>query len=262
MNADHNIFDIEGLKLINSETNKIWTITVDGESITTQLDNRKPKTITDEFPDLKARQLIMGQMKKGFVYSSPEADVWNPCYRTYINKVYTGFMPIASNKNRSDFYVIHVVGQFEDEIISHYDNSGQLLDSFHLGKDRLTYRAILLDDGKILMHFAYSTKSGKFIALFDPSDESIIEIQEGELLQAFEKHDDHSDIRNDIKVSYIGYNDPYNRDVFKIENIQTASIISEIHDLFISKNAFCAFTSDKLVIRSDIGVLSLYNIPK
>lgn len=262
MKEDHSKSELIFMKLINYDTNKIWTITVEGENITTQLDNRKPKTIVAEFPDMKAQQLIVAQLKKGFVYSVPEAAAWEPCYRTYINRIYTGFMPIATNKNRSDFYVLRVIGQFEDEIIFHYDHNGQLLDSQHLGKDRLTYRAILLDDGKIVLNSSFSHSGQKKIELFDPSDGSILEVQEGELLHAFDQHDDHSDSLNDYKVSHIGYNNPSKRRILRVENIQTSTTVTEIEDLFIIHNAFCAFTADKLVVHSDYGVLSIYTIPK
>ena len=52
------------MKLVNPETKKTWTISVDGNNITTQLDNRKPKIIEAEIPDMKASQLIMAQMRK------------------------------------------------------------------------------------------------------------------------------------------------------------------------------------------------------
>ena len=167
-------------------------------------------------------------------------------------------MPIAANINKSDFYVLRVVGHFEDEIVFHFDSSGQVINSYHLGKDRMTYRAKLLDDGSIVLHSAYDRK---LIELFYPDDGCIKEIQEVKLLDTFKYIDDHADVFNDFKVSYIGYNDPYNRGIFKIEDIKRNILITELFNEFVSKDAFCAFSSDKLIVHTDNGVLSLYNIP-
>lgn len=249
------------MTLINPETKKTWNISVDGDSITTQLDSRKPKTITDELPNMKSSGLIIAQMKKGFIYSDPDANDWEPYYHTFLNRGYTGFMPIATNKKRSDFYVFRVENQFEDEIILHFNSEGKMLDRYHLGKDRMTYRALLLDDGNIVLHSAYSAYNKKFIELFDPNNESLSEVHDEELIHIFDTHDDHVDILKKYKVSYLGYNDPYNRGIFKVEDTKDTSLVSEFYNEFVSKNAFCAFSSNSLIIHTDNGVLSLYKIP-
>ncbi|MDE7121703.1 MAG: hypothetical protein K2O42_06035 [Oscillospiraceae bacterium] len=249
------------MKLRNPETNKTWRISVEGNHITTQLENRTPKTIEVKYADEKAVQLIMAQLRKGFIYSNPDAAIWEPCFHTYLNRIYPGFLPIAANRNRNDFYVFRVAGQFEDEVIFHFDSSGKYLNSYHLGKDRLTYRAKLLDDGRIVLNSTYSSYNRMIIELFYPNGEKIEEIQEGELLDTFKDTDDHADTFDDFKISYIGYDDPYNRGIFKVEDIKSNKLITEFFNEFISKNAFCAFSSNKLIVHTDNGVLSLYNIP-
>lgn len=198
-------------------------------------------------------QMIMKQLRKGYVYQNPDADEWEPLFHGYVDKTYTGFMPIVTNKNRSDFYVIRVKGDFEDEILYHYDENGNLLDQSSLGAKRLTYRGRIRDDRLIVLQ-------ERNFEIYDPDTKKLEMIEGDGATHRLDKKGDHSDAWNGIQVDYLGYDDPSVRGYFDITDMESSRRIIRILNEFTVRNAFCAFTSNRLVVHTDYGVLSIYKI--
>jgi hypothetical protein len=84
----------------------------------------------------------MAQMRKGFVYKDPDAGFAKATAHVFISKTYTGLMPIAARTDKDDFYICRTIGQFEDEVIYHFDKYGNILFQTSLGAGRLTYRLV------------------------------------------------------------------------------------------------------------------------
>lgn len=248
------------IELINPKTNKTWVLEVDGNKIYRYSNNKRLKQIEAEYINEKVAQLITAQLKKGYIYSDLNAENWNPCFHTYIENTYPGFMPIAANTKIEDFYVIRVKGQFEDEKLFHFDSFGTLLNVYHLGKNRLTFSACLMDNGAILMYCTYADSKENLIEVFYPDENRLEKVESGDLLDTFCDWDNHVTVFNNYRASYIGYNNPYKRRIVEVENIQKNTIFEIINE-FIRKDAFCAFSSRNLIVHTDRGVLSLYNIP-
>jgi hypothetical protein len=55
----------------------------------------------------------MAQMRKGFVYTNPDAGFAKAAAHVFISKEYTGFMPIVARTDKDDFYICRTIGQFE-----------------------------------------------------------------------------------------------------------------------------------------------------
>lgn len=254
---------LRSMELIN-HNNKTWSIEIESESeesktaiIRTCFNHgRITEKIFEGTPyDRKNKyiQKIMAQLRKGYVYKNPDANDWEPCFHGFVDKPYTGFMPIAANKKRGDFYLIRVKGDFEDEIIYHYDENGNLLDQNSLGAKRLTYRARLNDDGSIILQ-------ERNFEIYDPCTVRLETIEDGDIANILNKSGDRSDVWQNIRVDYIGYSSPSCRGYFDIKNNENEEQIIRIFNEFTVKNAFCAFTLNRLVVHTDYGVLSLYKI--
>ena len=134
---------LKSMELIN-ESNKTWKIEIESETeksetaiIRTCFNHGKiTEKVFEGTPydrNLKYIQRIMGQLRKGYKYINPDANAWKPCFHGFVDKPYTGFMPIAANHKRTDFYLIRIKENFTDEIIYHYDENGNLLDQNSLG---------------------------------------------------------------------------------------------------------------------------------
>ena len=48
-------------------------------------------------------------------------------------------MPLATTLTRDDFFLTRVAGDFEDEILYHFDGCGEILETVSLGAKRMTY---------------------------------------------------------------------------------------------------------------------------
>ena len=68
---------------------------------------------------------MMGQMRKGFVYQNRDAAVGQArCHRFVGLYVY-----LFAALTRDDFFLTRVAGDFEDEILYHFDGSGEILET-------------------------------------------------------------------------------------------------------------------------------------
>ena len=259
---------LKSMELINSN-NKTWRIEIEGESeesrttiIRTCFNHGRTteKVVEGTRYDRNKQyiQKIMGQLRKGYRYRNLDANKWEPCFHGYVGRGYTGFMPIAASKTRSDFYLIRVKGDFEDEILFHYDENGNLLDQDRLGAKRLTYRAHMDDDSSLILHSLIHLE--KIFEVYDPDTKRLERIEDDRITHLFDQKDDHSDISNGIRVDYIGYEAPSARGYFDITDTEKDERIIRIFNEFTVQNAFCAFTSNRLIVHTDYGVLSIYNI--
>lgn len=97
-------------------------------------------------------------MKRVFLVFYFRCTFSQPILHTFLGKNYTGFLPIAARDDREDFYVLRVVGQFEDEILFHYKEDGTLLSKVSFGADRMTFYAILNADGTLYFDKVSSTE--------------------------------------------------------------------------------------------------------
>ena len=130
---------------LNPATNKEWRIEIDGHTIRTCLNGGKVKEILCDSAfqvRSKAASAMMGQMRKGFVYQNRDAAVGQARCHRFVGKDSNGFMPLAAALTRDDFFLTRVVGDFEDEILYHFDGSGEILETVSLGAKRMTYEQV------------------------------------------------------------------------------------------------------------------------
>lgn len=143
---------------INPATNKQWCIEIDGLTIRTCLNGGKVKELLCDSAfqvKSKAASAMMGQMRKGFVYQNPNAAIGEAQCHRFVGKDSNGFMPLATALTRDDFFLTRVVGDFEDETLYHFDDSGEILETVSLGAKRMTYEQILCPNDTLLMNNSY-----------------------------------------------------------------------------------------------------------
>ena len=143
---------------INLATDKQWRIEIDGHAIRTCLNGGKVKEILCDSAfqvKSKAASAMMGQMRKGFVYQNPDAAVGQARCHRFVGKDSNGFMPLAAALTRDDFFLTRVVGDFEDEILYHFDGSGEILETVSLGAKRMTYEQVLCPNDTLLLNNSY-----------------------------------------------------------------------------------------------------------
>ena len=143
---------------LNPATNKQWQIEIDGLTIRTCLNGGKVKEILCDSAfqvKSKAASAMMGQMRKGFVYQNPNAAVGQARYHRFVGKDSNGFMPLATSPERDDFFLTRVAGDFEDEILYHFDGSGEIFETVSLGAKRMTYEQVLCPNDTLLLNNSY-----------------------------------------------------------------------------------------------------------
>ena len=143
---------------LNPTTNKQWRIEIDGHTIRTCLNGGKVKEILCDSAfqvKSKAGSAMMGQMRKGFVYQNRDAAVGQARCHRFVGKDSNGFMPLATALTRDDFFLARVVGDFEDEILYHFDGSGEILETVSLGAKRMTYEQVLCPNDTLLLNNSY-----------------------------------------------------------------------------------------------------------
>lgn len=143
---------------INPDTSKEWWVEIDGYHIKSCLNNGKIKELTcksDYDVKNKTSQIIMEKMRKGFIYQNPKALFGEVKGYQYVGRNYNGSLPIAASLSREDFFITRIVGDFEDEILYHFDENANLLEKQSLGAKRMTYRQVLCADQMILMDNSY-----------------------------------------------------------------------------------------------------------
>lgn len=143
---------------INPATTKQWRIEMDDLTIRTCLNGGKVKEILCDSSfqaKSKAASAMMGQMRKGFIYQKPNAAFGEAKCHRYIGKDSNGFMPLAATSARDDFFLTRVVGDFEDELLYHFDENGDILETISLGAKRMTYEQILCSNNTLLLNNSY-----------------------------------------------------------------------------------------------------------
>ena len=143
---------------LNPATNKQWRIELDGHTIRTCLNGGKVKEILCDSAfqvKSKAASAMMGQMRKGFVYQNPDAAVGQARCHRFVGKDSNGFMPLATALTRDDFFLTRMAGDFEDEILYHFDGSGEILETVSLGAKRMTYEQVLCPNDTLLLNNSY-----------------------------------------------------------------------------------------------------------
>lgn len=237
------------MTLFHPDTEKYWQITVEGNNICTCLNHGKEKIKEEKYPEEKAIQAVMAQFRKGFLYSNPGAQVWEPVMHRYVNNIYTGFMPIASRPDREDFYILRTEGSFEDEIIYHYDGAGHLLSTCRLGAKRLTFDAIMESDGTLYLN------NDHHIEHFYP-DQGRLELEDSDKNQAmFAEKGTQAVACKNLKATE-------NEDCkgIEIRDTRTDKLLTVVRNEFTVHNANYSFSSNRLIVHTDYGVLSIYSI--
>lgn len=143
---------------LNPATNKQWRIEIDGHTIRTCLNSGKVKEILCDSAfqvKSKAASAMMGQMRKGFVYQNPDAAVEEARCHRFVGKDSNGFMPLATALTRDDFFLTRMAGDFEDEILYHFDGNGEILETVSLGAKRMTYEQVLCPNDTLLLNNSY-----------------------------------------------------------------------------------------------------------
>lgn len=143
---------------INPATTKQWRIEMDDLTIRTCLNGGKVKEILCDSSfqaKSKAASAMMEQMRKGFIYQKPNAAFGEAKCHRYIGKDSNGFMPLAAASARDDFFLTRVVGDFEDELLYHFDENGDILETISLGAKRMTYEQILCSNNTLLLNNSY-----------------------------------------------------------------------------------------------------------
>lgn len=143
---------------LNPATNKQWQIEIDGLTIRTRLNGGKVKEILCDSAfqvKSKAASAMMGQMRKGFIYQNPDAAVGQARCHRFVGKDSSGFMPLAASFERDDFFLTRVADDFADEILYHFDDSGEILETVSLGAKRMTYEQVLCPHDTLLLNNSY-----------------------------------------------------------------------------------------------------------
>lgn len=143
---------------LNPATDKQWRIEIDGYTIRTCLNGGKVKEILCDSAfqvKSKAASAMMTQMRKGFVYQKPDAAVGEARCHRFVGKDSNGFMPLAAALTRDDFFLTRVVGDFEDELLYHFDGSGEILETVSLGVKRMTYEQVFCPNDTLLLNNSY-----------------------------------------------------------------------------------------------------------
>ncbi len=143
---------------LNPATNKQWQIEIDGLTIRTCLNGGKVKEILCDSAfqvKSKAASAMMGQMRKGFIYQNPDAVVGQARCHRFVGKDSNGFMPLAAALTRDDFFLTRIAGDFEDEVLYHFDGNGEILKTVSLGAKRMTYEQVLCPNNTLLLNNGY-----------------------------------------------------------------------------------------------------------
>ncbi len=236
------------LTLFNPNTQKYWQIEVDGNKVRTCLNHGKNKEKQEQYPVDKAIQAVMAQFRKGFVYINPNAAIGEPIMHRYVDngQAYTGFMPIAARTDREDFYIVRVIGNFEDEILYHYHSDGQLLSKYHLGAKRMTYHAFLEADGTLWFDNSHIMEH------FDPEKEQFLQLDDDRAInEGSEQVITYGHLQADFHTG---------RGNIEIWNYQSEKLLMTIKNEFTVRNLNCAFSSNSLIVHTDYGVLSIYRM--
>lgn len=149
----------------NRTTNKHWQIEIDGQTIRTCLNGGKIKEIfcdSDFQVRNKASSLMMGQMRKGFVFQDPKATFGKAKCHRFVGKDSNGFMPLATSVDRDDFFLTRMVGDFQDEQLYHFDINGEILETISLGPKRMTYEQVLCPNDRLLLNNSYLLEQFSF----------------------------------------------------------------------------------------------------
>ena len=64
-------------------------------------------------------------------------------------------MPLATALTRDDFFLTRMAGDFEDEILYHFDGNGEILETVSLGAKRMTYEQVLCPNDTLLLNNSY-----------------------------------------------------------------------------------------------------------
>lgn len=147
-----------GKIFINPATNKQWRIEIDGHTVRTCPHGGKVKELlcdSDFQVKNKAVSAMMSQMRKGFVYQNPNAAIGEAQCHRFVGKDSNGFMPLAASIKRDDFFLTRVIGDFEDEILYHFDKNGDIIETLSLGAKRMTYEQILCPNDILLLNNSY-----------------------------------------------------------------------------------------------------------
>ena len=147
-----------GKIFINPATNKQWRIEIDGHTVRTCPHGGKVKELlcdSDFQVKNKAVSAMMSQMRKGFVYQNPNAAFGEAQCHRFVGKDSNGFMPLAASIKRDDFFLTRVIGDFEDEILYHFDKNGDIIETLSLGAKRMTYEQILCPNDILLLNNSY-----------------------------------------------------------------------------------------------------------
>lgn len=190
----------------------------------------------------------MAQFRKGFIYTNPNASFGEPTFHRYVDKrqSYTGFMPIATNSNQEDFYIVRTIGKFEDEILYHYNKDGELLSQNQLGAKIMTYRAELNADGSLyfdnnhrMEH--YDPNKAQFIPMDDdkPTKDTYVQIITC------------ANLRADFRKG---------RGNIEIWNTESELLIINLKNEFTVHNVNCAFSARSLIVHTDYGIVRIYKM--
>ncbi|MGN0466001.1 MAG: hypothetical protein ACI4F9_06580 [Lachnospiraceae bacterium] len=179
-------------EFLNPQTGKKWRIEIQRNIIQTYSNNRKWKRVYNDEIEAKKefKKKILSHLRKGFIYLNPAAR-WGEI-RTQFSlgrNSYTGFMPIATREDRDDFFVLYIVGDFEDEILCHYNEDGKLLSKYSLGADRLSYKIVWGKDDKIYLNnlhqierFSPTVNELEIIADTKDSPQSMLDLKGNHIL--------------------------------------------------------------------------------
>ena len=143
---------------INPITNKQWQLEVDGLTIRTCLNGGRVKEIQCDSAfqvRSKAASAMMEQLRKGFVYQKPEAATGEAICHRFVGRDNNGFMPLATSPHREDFFLTRVSGNFDDEILYHFDGNGKIIETVSLGAKRMTYEQVLCPNDTLIMNNSY-----------------------------------------------------------------------------------------------------------
>ena len=143
---------------LNPATNKQWRIEIDGHTIRTCLNGGKVKEILCDSTfqvRSKASSVMMGQMRKGFVYQNPDAAVGQARCHRFVGKDSNGFMPLATTLTRDDFFLTRIAAISWTRSFITSMAAGEILETVSLGAKRMTYEQVLCPNDTLLLNNSY-----------------------------------------------------------------------------------------------------------
>ena len=90
----------------------------------------------------KAVSAMMGQMRKGCIYQNPDAAVGEARCHRFVVKDSNSFVHLAASPARDDFFLVRVSGDFDGEVLYHFNENREIMETISLEAKQMNYEQI------------------------------------------------------------------------------------------------------------------------